>query len=147
MGLKTSFIHIIRFTWWRGAKTQPTDGRHAVCTTSRSLGRYTVVMFTMGVSSSSCSSLEAIAHVGVPNIAVLAMCHDAQTSTTWSILPCCFKTLRLPGWLSGEHRTHDVVVGSLRRTFFPAYFRLSPLLKHVRKVVGGLGKKVVLVLV
>ena len=34
----------------------------------------------------------------------------------------------------------------LRRTFFPAYFRLSPLLKHVRKVVGGIGKRVVLVL-
>ena len=32
----------------------------------------------------------------------------------------------------------------LRRTFFPAYFRLSPLLKHVRKVVGGFGKKIVL---
>ena len=28
-----------------------------------------------------------------------------------------------------------------RRTFFPAYFRLSPLQKHVRKVVGGFGKK------
>ena len=27
------------------------------------------------------------------------------------------------------------------------YFRLSPLLKQVRKVVGGFGKKVVLVLV
>ena len=35
----------------------------------------------------------------------------------------------------------------LRRTFFPAYFRLSPLLKHVRKVVDGFGKKIVLVLV
>ena len=34
-----------------------------------------------------------------------------------------------------------------RRTFFPAYFRLSPLKKHVRKVVCGFGKKVVLVLV
>ena len=29
----------------------------------------------------------------------------------------------------------------LRRTFFPAYFRLSRLLKHARKVVGGFGKK------
>ena len=29
----------------------------------------------------------------------------------------------------------------LRRTFFPAYFRLSPLQKHVKKVVGGFGKK------
>ena len=29
----------------------------------------------------------------------------------------------------------------LRQTFFPAYFRLSPLQKHVRKVVGGFGKK------
>ena len=29
----------------------------------------------------------------------------------------------------------------LRRTFFLAYFRLSPLQKHVRKVVGGFGKK------
>ena len=35
----------------------------------------------------------------------------------------------------------------LRGTFIPAYFRLSPLLKYVRKVVGGFGKKVVLVLV
>ena len=29
----------------------------------------------------------------------------------------------------------------LRRLFFPAYFRLSPLQKHVRKVVGGCGRK------
>ena len=29
----------------------------------------------------------------------------------------------------------------LRWTFFPAYFRLSPLQKHVRKVVSGFGKK------
>ena len=29
----------------------------------------------------------------------------------------------------------------LRRLFFPAYFRLSPLQKHVGKVVGGFGKK------
>ena len=28
----------------------------------------------------------------------------------------------------------------LRRTFFPAYFRVPPLQKHVRKVVGGFGK-------
>ena len=32
-----------------------------------------------------------------------------------------------PGWLSGD--------------FFPAYFHLSPLQKHVRKVVSGFGKK------
>ena len=31
--------------------------------------------------------------------------------------------------------------------FFLAYFILSPLLKYERKVVGGFGKKVVLVLV
>ena len=29
----------------------------------------------------------------------------------------------------------------LRRLFFPVYYRLSPLQKHVRKVVGGFGKK------
>ena len=29
----------------------------------------------------------------------------------------------------------------LRQLFFPAYFRLSPLQKHVRKVVSGFGKK------
>ena len=29
----------------------------------------------------------------------------------------------------------------LKQTFFPAYFCLSPLQKHVRKVVGGFGKK------
>ena len=28
-----------------------------------------------------------------------------------------------------------------RRAFFPAYFRLSPLQKHARKVVRGFGKK------
>ena len=46
------------------------------------------------------------------------------------------------GWLSGER------VGlmtwwfdpGLRQTFFPAYFNLLPLQKHVRKVVGGFGK-------
>ena len=27
------------------------------------------------------------------------------------------------------------------RLFYPAYFRLSPLQKHVRKLVGGFGKK------
>ena len=29
----------------------------------------------------------------------------------------------------------------LRRLFFPAYFRLLPLQKHVRKVIGRFGKK------
>ena len=29
----------------------------------------------------------------------------------------------------------------LKRLFFPVFFRLSPLQKHVRKVVGGLGKE------
>ena len=29
----------------------------------------------------------------------------------------------------------------LRQTFSPVYFRLSPLLKLVKKVVGGFGKK------
>ena len=29
----------------------------------------------------------------------------------------------------------------LRRLFFPAYFRPSPLQKHVKKLVGGFGKK------
>ena len=43
---------------------------------------YTVVM---GVSNSSCGSSEAIAQVGVPNIAVLATLRDARTSTTGSI--------------------------------------------------------------
>ena len=38
-------------------------------------------MFTLGVTKSSCSNLEAIAQVGVSNIAVLAMRRDARTST------------------------------------------------------------------
>ena len=50
-----------------------------------------------------------------------------------------------PGWLSGE-RVGLMTWGCefdplLRRLFFPAYFRLSSLQKHVRKVVGGFGKK------
>ena len=50
----------------------------------------------------------------------------------------------LPGWLSG---VSDSGPGGcefdprLRRTFFPAYFRISPLQKHERKVVSGFGKK------
>ena len=48
-------------------------------------------------------------------------------------------------------RTHDPVgfefETRLRQTFFPADFRLSPLLTYVRKVVGGFRKKVVLKLV
>ena len=50
-----------------------------------------------------------------------------------------------PGWLSGERVR--LMTGSyefypsLRQTFFPYYFRLSPLQKHVRKIVGGFGKK------
>ena len=35
----------------------------------------------------------------------------------------------------------------LRQIFFPVYFRLSTPLEHVRKVVGGFGKKAVLALV
>ena len=55
-----------------------------------------------------------------------------------------------PGWLSG---VSDLRSGScefetqLRQAFFLAYFRLLPLLKYLRKVVSGFGKKVVLVLV
>ena len=43
-----------------------------------------------------------------------------------------------PGWLSGERVG---LMTPLRQLFFPAYFRLSPLQKHVRKVVGGFEKK------
>ena len=54
-----------------------------------------------------------------------------------------------PGWSSGEHVRLLVVEfkTQLRRNFLPAYFHLSPLMKHVRKVVGGFGKKFVLLLV
>ena len=64
---------------------------------------------------------------------------------------------------SGENITNGVQDGSVvtmsnsrpggcefhtqfRHTTFQAYFRLSPLLKHLRKVVGVIEKKVVLVL-
>ena len=52
-------------------------------------------MCTMGVSSSSCRSLEAVAQMSGQNIAVLAMHRDTKPSTTWSIfcMPCCLKTL------------------------------------------------------
>ena len=57
----------------------------------------------------------------------------------------------LSGWLSGErvgHRSGGCELDPrLKRTFFPVYFYPSPLQKHVRKVVGGFGRKVVLVLV
>ena len=53
---------------------------------------------------------------------------------------------RPPGGLSGERVGLMTMCfcqfdPRLRRLFFLAYFRLSPLQKHVRKVVGGFGKK------
>ena len=47
-------------------------------------------------------------------------------------------SLARTGWLSGERVK---LMAWLRQLFFPAYFRLSPLQKHVREVVGGFGKK------
>ena len=44
-----------------------------------------------------------------------------------------------PGWLSGERA--GLMTWWSWRTFFPAYPRLSPLQKHVRKVVCNFGKK------
>ena len=51
-----------------------------------------------------------------------------------------------PGWLSGECVGLMTTGGCefdprLRRLFSPAYFRLSPLQKHVRKVFGSFGKR------
>ena len=51
----------------------------------------------------------------------------------------------LTGWLSGERVGLTTGWLCVRYpvdvNFFLADFRLSPLLKHVRKVVGGFGKK------
>ena len=49
-----------------------------------------------------------------------------------------------PGWLSGERvglMTWCLFDPWLRPLFFPAYFCFSTMQKHVRKVVGGFGKK------
>ena len=57
---------------------------------------------------------------------------------TLSLVPCpCGSVISVSdSWLGGsEFYPH------LRRLFFPAYFRLSPLQKHVRKVVCGFGNK------
>ena len=61
----------------------------------------------------------------------------------------CLGRVRRPFNHSSESRAppwwrSDECVGLmtwLRRLFSPAYFRLSPLQKHMRKVVGGFGKK------
>ena len=57
----------------------------------------------------------------------------------------CIHICAPPGLLSGERvglMTWWLQVDPrLRQLFFPAYFRLSPLQKHVRKVVSGFGKK------
>ena len=53
----------------------------------------------------------------------------------------CFRGA-LPGWLSGERVGFMTWWLRVRfPVFFLAYFRLSPLQKYVRKVVGGFGKK------
>ena len=62
-----------------------------------------------------------------------------------------YQKCTLLGWLGVEHvklMTWWFEFNTLlRQAFFPAYFSLPPLLKHVRKVVSGFGKisKVVLV--
>ena len=54
-------------------------------------------------------------------------------------------TKPLPGWLTGEHVGLMTwwlrVRSSVEATFLSGVFRVSPLQKHVRKVVGGFGKK------
>ena len=62
------------------------------------------------------------------------------------ILNIMLQSYTSPGWLSGERvglmNWWLWVRDPVEANFFPAYFfRLSPLLKHVRKVVGGFGKK------
>ena len=56
-----------------------------------------------------------------------------------------FRLSALPGWYSGERVGLMTwwlwVRSSVKATFFSAYFRFSPLQKHVRKVVDGFGKK------
>ena len=49
-----------------------------------------------------------------------------------------------PEWLNGEHvglMTWLLSSTPVEATFLPGYIRISPLQKHVRKVVGGFGKK------
>ena len=53
-------------------------------------------MCSMGVSSSSCGSLETIAHMGVPNITVFATRRDERTSTTG---PCMHVEIAFNGFL------------------------------------------------
>ena len=71
------------------------------------------------------------------NVVYISVCR-------WSLMFLPLKCVPL-GWLSGECvrlMTWWLWVQSwLRRLFFSAYFTLSPLQKHVRKVVGGFGKK------
>ena len=63
-------------------------------------------------------------------------CGIKQHFITWNIYP--FLTLNI----APAHVAQWCEFGPwLRPTFFPVYFRLSPLQKHVRKVVGGFGKK------
>ena len=59
---------------------------------------------------------------------------NQQCSRKYEII--AFQTVAPPGWLSGCEFNPR-----LRRLFFAAYFRLSALQKHVRKVVDGFGKK------
>ena len=63
-------------------------------------------------------------------------------SHTITIISGTFCSARVAQWWACW--THDLET-RLRQNFFPAYFHLSPLLKHVRKVIGGFGKKFVLV--
>ena len=60
-----------------------------------------------------------------------------------AIVPSTSCPGRVAQWRSC--RTHGLLVVNSRRGFLPAYFSLSPLLKHFRKVVSGFGMKVVLV--
>ena len=71
--------------------------------------------------------------------------HDNNEAKAIAIL--CFSPKTAEPRPGGCGERVRLMIWWLRRNFFTAYFHLSPLLKHVRKVVSGFGKKFVLVLV
>ena len=78
-------------------------------------------------------------HFGIISCTTACMSQVISKYTEYYGIIWCTATCMLPR--PGDCGERVGLMTCLRKLFFPAYFRVSPLQKHVMKVVGGFGKK------
>ena len=92
------------------------------------------------------ASINNLSRVSTPNDSLLKVFSTHAMATFWCVFTDSSSScLHRPGGsvvsVSDSRPGRCEFDPRLRRLFFPAYFRLTLLQKHVRKVVGGFGKK------